>query len=127
MPDHPHLAPGRGKGRQPEIQILAVSAAFICVRIRARPFGTTGKKNPATCTPRSASRRHALRQHRIAQHHRHDRMLSRQKRNPQGFKPLPPVRAFSHHLRPQIVAPSTMSSAASPAATTAGGSAFENR
>jgi hypothetical protein len=33
----------------------SVSAADICVRMRAWPFGTTGKKNPATNTPRSSS------------------------------------------------------------------------
>src|ERR1700689_844447 len=52
----------------------SVSAADIWVRMRAWPFGTTGKKNPATNTPRS-SRAWARSCARCAQHHRNDRRL----------------------------------------------------
>ena len=55
----------------------SVSAADICVRMRAWPFGTTGKKKPATNNPRSSSAcSQVLRALRLAQHHRNDRRLA---------------------------------------------------
>ncbi len=51
--------------------------------MRAWPLGTTGKKKPATYTPRVVERlREVLRQPRVAQHHRNDRRLARQNLEP---------------------------------------------
>ena len=44
----PVSRPACSKAARPSSMSRSVSAAFICVRIRALPLGTTGKKNPVT-------------------------------------------------------------------------------
>src|ERR1700722_18834485 len=51
----PSALPASAKAAIAKSMSASVSAADICVRMRAWPFGTTGKKNPATNRPRSSS------------------------------------------------------------------------
>lgn len=51
----PNSLPASAKAAIAKSMSASVSAADICVRMRALPFGTTGKKNPATNRPRSSS------------------------------------------------------------------------
>ena len=46
--DNPKLPPASPKAAIAKSTSASLSAADICVRMRALPFGTTGKKKPAT-------------------------------------------------------------------------------
>ena len=79
----PNSLPASAKAAMAKSMSASVSAADICVRMRAFPFGTTGKKNPATNNPRSSSAfAKSCASLRLAQHDRNDRRLSGRDREP---------------------------------------------
>ena len=116
----PVALPAAREGVEREVEIVAASAAaFICVRMRAGPLGTTGKKNArdmdaARRTGRAAMACASLR---VAQHDRNDGVLAGQKGEARRRSAL---RANSRHWRTSCArrssAASTMSSAARAAA-----------
>ena len=80
-----------------------VRAAFICVRMRAWPRGTTGKEAGDVDAFVKELRRHILRE-RVSQHDRDDRMLSRQQIKAELRQMGLPVRRVLEKAAAQIVA-----------------------
>ena len=124
----PSSRPTWVKAASAVVSCSRVSAADICVRMRAWPLGTTGKEKPMTYTP-CASRRSAMLDGEggIAEHHRDDRVLAGLRSKPAAAEPRAEEARVLEQLRAQRGELSSRSSTAMLAAATTGGMLLEKR